>query len=132
MADTPLDDEITRLAKDKTFATVVTLMPDGSPQAQVTWIDTDGTHLLVNTEQDRQRTRNARRDPRVSVSLSDPANPYRTAEVRGRVVDIVEGPEARAHIDEVSERYTGGPYLNPIGSPRVILRIAADRQLVRG
>lgn len=128
----PLHPHVVELAQGKTYATVVSLMPDGSPQAQITWIDTDGTHLLVNTERDRQRTRNVRRDPRVSVSLVAPDNPYDTAEVRGRVVEVVEGDEARAHIDEVAQRYTGGPYQNPIGSPRVILKIAADRQIVSG
>jgi PPOX class probable F420-dependent enzyme len=132
MAEEPLDPHVVELAQGKTFATVVTLMPDGRPQAQVTWIDTDGTHLLVNTERDRQRTRNVRRDPRVTVSLVAPGNPYDTAEVRGRVVEVVEDEAARAHIDELSQRYTGGPYQNPIGSPRVILKIAAEKQIIRG
>jgi hypothetical protein len=46
----PLDEETARLAKGKNLATVVTLMPNGQPQAQLTWIDADGEHLLVNTE----------------------------------------------------------------------------------
>jgi PPOX class probable F420-dependent enzyme len=127
-----LHEDVVRLARDKTFATVVTLMADGSPQAGVVWIDTDGTHLLVNTERDRQRTRNVRRDPRVSVVLPDPANAYHVAEVRGRVVDVVEGQRARDHIDELAGKYTGSAsYANPITSPRVILVIAADHQVVR-
>lgn len=127
MTDDALPAEVQRLAKDKTYATVVTLFPDGTPQAQLTWVDTDGTHLLVNTSQGRQRTRNVRRDPRVSVLLVDPQNPFQTAEIRGHVAEIVEGDEPRAHIDELSERYTGGPYANPIESPRVILKIVPDK-----
>ena len=50
-----LDDDTIRLAKGKNLATVVTLMPDGQPQAPLTWIDTDGEHLLVNTEDVGQR-----------------------------------------------------------------------------
>ena len=54
----PLDEDVVRLAKGKNLATVVTLMPDGQPQALLTWIDTDGEHVLVNTEpQDRKSTR---------------------------------------------------------------------------
>ena len=52
-----LDEDVTRLAKGKNLATVVTLMPNGQPQAQLTWVDTDGEHVLINTEPQRQRSR---------------------------------------------------------------------------
>ncbi len=56
----------------------------------------------------------------------------RYAEVRGRVVETVRGPEARAHIDALSQKYRGRDY-DPsiIKSERVILRIAPDVQHVR-
>jgi len=44
---------------------------------------------------------------------------------------MVTGDEARAHIDELAQKYTGQDYANPIQSERVILRIAPDRQLAR-
>jgi hypothetical protein len=34
-------------------------MPSGQPQAQLTWIDADDEHVLVNTEPQRQRRRAA-------------------------------------------------------------------------
>ncbi|MGE5760613.1 MAG: PPOX class F420-dependent oxidoreductase [Gemmatimonadota bacterium] len=119
-----------RLATSDNIAVTVTLMPDGQPQALPTWIDTDGDHLLVNTEPQRQKAKNVRRDPRVTVLIVDKANPFDFVEVRGRVVDTVGGEEARRHIDQLSQRYTGGPYGMPIGEQgRVILKIAPDRQL---
>jgi hypothetical protein len=54
-----LDDDTVRLAKGKNLAIVVTLMPDRQPQALLTWIDTDGEHLLVNTEPVRSGRRGA-------------------------------------------------------------------------
>ena len=42
----PLDEDVTRLARGKNLATVVTLMPSGQPQAQLTWIDADDEHVL--------------------------------------------------------------------------------------
>lgn len=63
----PLDADTVRLAKGKNLATVVTLMPSGQPQALPTWVDTDGEHILVNTEPQRQRARNVRRDPRIRL-----------------------------------------------------------------
>lgn len=122
-----LPNTVVRLAKGPSLATVVTLMPDGQPQAQLTWIDTDGDHLLVNTEPQRQRCVNLRRDPRVTILLVGD-NPWDWAEIRGRLVGAIEGQAARNHIDELSERYLGTEYQNPIGPHgRVILQIAAEK-----
>jgi PPOX class probable F420-dependent enzyme len=124
----PLDADVVRLAKGPNLATVVTLMPDGQPQALLTWIDTDGEHLLVNTEPQRQRAKNVARDPRITVLIHVGDNPWDWAEVRGRVVGTIDGEAARANIDELSQRYVGTPYQNPIGPHgRVILQIAADK-----
>ena len=115
------------LASGPNLATVVTLMPDGTPQAQLTWIDTDGEHLLVNTEPQRQRSKNVARDPRITVLVHGPT-PWEWAEVRGRVVDTIGEPRAREHIDELSQRYLGQDYANPLGPQgRVILVVAADK-----
>jgi PPOX class probable F420-dependent enzyme len=123
-----LDGDTIRLAKGKNLATVVTLMPDGQPQALLTWIDTDGEHLLVNTEPTRQRARNVARDPRITVLIHSGDNPWDWSEVRGRVVDTVDGQPARDHIDELSHKYMGTEYRNPIGPRgRIILKIAPDK-----
>jgi len=124
----PLDQDVVRLAKAKTFSTVVTLMPDGQPQALLTWIDTDGEHLLVNTEPQRQKARNIRRDPRVTVLLHSADDPWDWAEVRGRVVQTTVGAPAREHIDVLSRKYVGRDYANPIGPDgRVIYAIQAEK-----
>jgi PPOX class probable F420-dependent enzyme len=124
----PLDADAYRLAKGKNLATVVTLMPNGQPQALLTWVDSDGEHVLVNTEPQRQRVRNIRRDPRITVLIHSSDDPWDWAEVRGRVVETLNGEEARRHIDELSRKYVGTDYRNPIGPQgRVILKIAADK-----
>ena len=123
----PLDEDVVRLAKGRNLATVVTLMPDGQPQALLTWIDTDGEHVLVNTEPQRQKARNVARDPRITVLILGDDN-YDWAEVRGHVVETIGGEPARQHIDELSQRYNGHEYTNPIGPQgRVILKVAADK-----
>jgi PPOX class probable F420-dependent enzyme len=124
----PLDDDTVRLAQGANLATVVTLMPDGQPQALLTWVDTDGEHLLVNTEPQRQRARNIRRDPRITVLIHSDSDPWDWSEVRGRVVETVGGAPAREHIDKLSRKYVGSDYRNPIGPQgRVILKIAPDK-----
>jgi len=124
----PLDEDTVRLAQGKNLATVVTLMPNGQPQALLTWVDSDGEYVLVNTEPQRQRARNIRRDPRITVLIHSDADPWDWSEVRGRVVETVDGSEAREHIDKLSRKYVGSDYRNPIGPQgRVILKIAADK-----
>ena len=123
-----LDEDTVRLAKGKNLATVVTLMPDGQPQALLTWVDTDGEHVLVNTEPQRQRAKNVERDPRITVLIHSAENPWDWSEVRGHVAGTTTGEEARRHIDELSRKYVGTEYRNPIGPQgRVILRIAPDK-----
>ena len=123
----PLDEDVIRLAKGKNLATVVTLMPDGQPQALFTWIDTDGEYVLVNTEPQRQKARNIARDPRITILIHGD-HAYDWAEVRGHVVETVGGEQARQHINELSQKYNGTEYRNPIGPQgRLILKIAADK-----
>lgn len=115
------------LLSDRNFAALTTLTPKGRLSTQMMWVDADDTHILINTEVERQKFSNIRHDPRVAVMVFDHANPYRYSEIRGRVVGTVTGTEAREHIDKLSQKYTGGPYSNPIGSDRVILQIEPER-----
>jgi PPOX class probable F420-dependent enzyme len=112
----------------KAFASLTTLMPDGSPQVTPVWVDYDGKHVVVNTAKDRVKDRNMRRDPRVSLAIIDPDNPYRYLEVRGRVADITENG-ADAHIDKMAKKYLGAdkyPYRQP-GEVRVLYKIAPEK-----
>lgn len=127
-----LEDKIRQLATAKNYAVLSTLMPDGQPQSQVVWVDADDEHLIVNTVVTHQKFKNVERDPRATVTIIDAANPYRYAEVRGRVVEVIRGDEARAHIDALSQRYLGHPYDREITAERVILKIAPIRQRTPG
>lgn len=127
-----LDDTIRQLAtQGKNIAAVTTLMPDGTPQTTPLWVDADDEHILLNTEVHRQKFKNVSRDPRVTVTIWDAENSFLYGEVRGQVVETVTGPEARSHIDQLSQKYVGHDYANPIQSERVILKIAPKRQLAR-
>ncbi|MGQ9887958.1 MAG: PPOX class F420-dependent oxidoreductase [Aggregatilineales bacterium] len=86
--------------------TLVTVMPDGQPQATPVWIKYDGTHLLVNTARGRQKDRNMTRNSKVTVLSIDPDNPYRYVEVRG-VVDEIAEEGALELINELARKYRG-------------------------
>lgn len=107
---------------------LATTMTDGSPQLTQVWVDTDGTHVLINTVAGFQKLRNVARDPRVAVTVADPAEPTAYLQIRGEVVGTTtEG--AREHIDHLSRKYTGHEYRPYSGGPqeRVIVRIAPLR-----
>lgn len=118
---------VQKLLTEPNFGHVATVMPDGSPQVTPVWLDTDGTHVLVNTADGRQKTRNLQRNARVAISVTDRDNPYTYATVRGRVVDMThEG--ADEHIDKLAKKYLGQdryPYRRP-DEQRVIVKILPE------
>ena len=126
-----LDETAKSLAKGKNFAAFTTLLPGGQPMTHIMWVDADDEYVLINTEVHRRKFLNVEADPRVTVTVIDSTNSYHYAELRGRVVGMVKGPEARAHIDFLSQKYNGQLYpAENIVSERVILQIAPERQRV--
>lgn len=115
------------LFNKKAFGSLGTLMPDGSPQVTPVWVDHEGDVVLVNTAKGRQKDKNVQRDPRVTVTLIDPDNPYRYLEIRGRVVEATD-KGAKDHIDKMAKKYLGVekyPYAQP-GEQRLLLRIQPE------
>lgn len=102
----PIPDDKRDLLDGPVVVTLVTLLPDGQPQATPVWCSYDGTHILVNSAKGRRKDRNMRTDPRVTIMALDPANPYRYLEVRGVVVEITEDG-ALEHINALSKQYFG-------------------------
>ncbi|MHA6763749.1 PPOX class F420-dependent oxidoreductase [Streptacidiphilus sp. PAMC 29251] len=123
-----LTDDLLALLTQPSTCYLATSMADGSPQLTQTWVDTDGKHVLINSVQGHLKVRNIARDPRVAVTVSDPANPSRYFQVRGRVLDVTTDG-AVEHIEKLSQRYLGGPYpwFGGRDQTRVLLVIEADR-----
>ncbi len=122
-----LSPSLVDLLKGPNFAHLATLNRDGSPQVTPVWVDTDGTHVLVNTSFGRLKERNARRDPRVMLSVLRHDNPYARAFIKGRVLELRE-EGAGAHIDALARRYIGAErYALPLGERRVVMVIEPER-----
>lgn len=122
-----IPDKYRDLFTKRAFMHVATLMPDGTPQVTPVWCDLQNGLIVFNTAKGRQKDRNLRRDPRVSLAISDPDNPYRYLQVRGRVVEIDE-KNADAHIDAMAKKYLGKdkyPYRQP-GEVRVLYKIQPE------
>lgn len=127
-----LDPKIRSLATGANFGTICFRTLDGQIGSHVMWVDATDDHVLVNTEIHRAKYAAIQADPVVTVTIWDVADPYRYAEVRGRVTGEVRGVEAREHIDACSRRYMGKDYANEIQSERVILQITPERQRSMG
>jgi PPOX class probable F420-dependent enzyme len=91
------------------YPVLVTLMPDGQPQAQVVWADLEGDLILINTEASRQKARNMQRNPRVTLVWVDPKDAHRFIEIRG-VVESLSYEDGVETINRLSHKYDGRDY----------------------
>jgi PPOX class probable F420-dependent enzyme len=122
-----LSDGVRRLFDGKNFAVVSTLEPDGRPHSTVVWTQRQGNDIVFALPKNRRKTANLIRDPRVTVVIFDAANPYTSAQVQG-TAQIEDDPSGRL-VEELSRKYTGGPYPGFAGpNPQwVTARISADK-----
>jgi PPOX class probable F420-dependent enzyme len=112
------------LQQKKAFASLATLMPDGSPQVTPVWFDYKDGVIRVNTAKGRVKARNMKEGASVALSIMDPDNAYRYIQVRGKVRRITENG-ADAHIDSLAKKYLGQdkyPWRRP-GETRVTYEI---------
>jgi PPOX class probable F420-dependent enzyme len=107
----------------KAFASLATLMPDGTPQVTPVWFGYEKGKLTVNTALGRTKAKNMKQGASVSLAILDPDNPYRYVQVRGRVAGVTTDG-ADQHIDRLSHKYMGRdyPFRQP-GDQRVIVEI---------
>lgn len=105
-----LSEEVRALFEGPNFGHLATVMPDGSPHTVPVWVGVEDGRIAFFTQPASQKARNLARDPRCAISITDFENPYRSAHVRGRVLETLEGDAALDVIDRISVRYTGEPF----------------------
>ena len=111
------------------LAYVATIGPRGEPRVSPLLFDWDGTHLLLGMNKASQKYRNLLRDPRIALALVDPANPYRSLEIRGKVARIDEDLDARfanALIQKYLNRERNADEIQP-GEERVVIVVEPER-----
>jgi PPOX class probable F420-dependent enzyme len=117
------------LIEQPNHASLATTLPNGTPQVTIVWFNTDEEgYVYVNTAVGRLKDKAIRQNPYVALAVLDPNNPYRYIQLRGPVVEVIEGQEARAHIDALSARYTGNPVYSfgPPDEQRVKFKVAPE------
>jgi PPOX class probable F420-dependent enzyme len=119
-----LTPEQRRIIEEPNLGHFVTLMKDGSPQSTPLWVDYEDGYVLINTAEGRQKPRNIRRDPRVTLSVVDRNTLTKYVEIRGRVVDLIHDG-AYDHLTKLAHKYAGPNARNPAPPEevRVIVKI---------
>lgn len=114
------------------LAHLVTLNADGSPQLSVVWVGLDGDDIVSGHLDDRLKLRNARRDPRVALSMqTGVVNEFGLGEylvVRG-TARVTEGGAAEL-LQRLAHAYLGPDVTFPPGGPHppgYILRITPNK-----
>jgi PPOX class probable F420-dependent enzyme len=121
-----LSEQAIRLIDGRNYAVLATVNADGSPQTSVMWIGRDGDDVLFSTVEGRLKHRNMVRDPRVSVTVIDSADPESYVELRGRASMT---PDTGRRFDTgLSWKYDGrDPGEDRPGAVRVIVRVEVVR-----
>jgi PPOX class probable F420-dependent enzyme len=118
--------ETLRLLDDKNYAVLATVNADGSPQTSAMWVGRDGDDVLMSTVEGRVKHRNMLRDPRVSVTILDSADPENYVELRGRV--SMTPDIGRLFDTSLSWKYNGrDPDPDRPGAVRVIVRMTVEK-----
>jgi PPOX class probable F420-dependent enzyme len=114
------------LIDGRNYAVLATVNADGSPQTSVMWVGRDGDDLLFSTVEGRRKHRNMVRDPRVSVTVIDSANPENYVELRG-TASLAPDPGRRLDTS-LSWKYDGqDPGEDRPGAVRVVVRVEVHK-----
>src|SRR6188508_2701767 len=123
-----LSDKARKLFEAPNLLFVATVNQDGSPQVTPVWTHTQDGYLTFNTAKGRAKERNMRREPRIGLSIASRDDPMEKVDLAGRVVEMIEGEEAEAQIDDLSEKYIGErPYPWRRGEERIKVLIEPVR-----
>ncbi|MEU3507750.1 PPOX class F420-dependent oxidoreductase [Streptomyces longwoodensis] len=120
------DDSVRALLDGKNFASVATLGAHGAPHNSVVWFAREGDTVVFSSLENRQKVRNLRGDPRVSLTVFDLANPYTSVEIRGTAEILPDDDKRLPH--ELSHKYLGiDPPAEKDDEVRVIVRITPSK-----
>ena len=109
---------------------LTTVRADGAPQSRPVWTIVHEDHVVFFTQPGSPKARDVARDPRVALSVADRSNSYRSAWLRGRVTRVLEGDEALAVIDRISDAYIGTPFPMRSGNVYVVEPVAQGSALL--
>jgi PPOX class probable F420-dependent enzyme len=119
--------ELLPLMESTAVAFVSTIGPRGEPQTTPLWFLWRDDRVWISLVEGRQKLRNLRRDPRISVVVVDPADPTRYVELRGRVDALAPDPALDVE-RRVAEKYRGRHVdVEPPGTQRFATSVIVEK-----
>lgn len=92
----------------KCIAYLACRLPGGSLLVNPVWCALVDGRVVINSAEGRLKDKAMRGDGRVTLCVTDPDNPFRYLEIRGKVEEITT-KDADQTIDRMAERYLGVP-----------------------
>lgn len=86
------------------FAQLGTIRPDGYVQVNPMWFEYDGQNIRFTHTNTRAKFRNLQANPTMTLAITDPENPLRYIELRGRLTDVIDDPTGSFY-QELGRRY---------------------------
>jgi PPOX class probable F420-dependent enzyme len=119
--------EFQDLLSSTAVAFVGTIGKRGEPQVTPLWFHWDGERVRISLVEGRQKLRNLRRDPRISLTIVNPAQPTHYLELRGRIADLTVDPDLALE-KTIARKYTGDwTDVEPPGTPRYATSVIVQR-----
>ena len=94
------------LISNSSIAILSTVSPNKFPHSTVVWFDFDGMYFKINTMKGFQKEKNVKHIPLVNLFIYNPIDPYRSIEIRGKVIEMTE-ENAIEHLNNLCLLYTG-------------------------
>lgn len=108
------------------FGFLGTIRPDDTVQVNPMWFEFDGEHIRFTHTTKRQKYRNLKHNPTMSLAVVQGEDFYRYLEVRGRLVDILPDPEGEFYV-RLGQRYGEADTQPPADrADRVILVMSVE------
>ena len=102
------------LAENPFVGILTDLREDGSPHSTVVWVDVEDGKVSFNTARGRAKPSHLEHDPRASLLVIDPNDPFKWVSISGRAELTEEGADKQ--IDKLAKKYLGKdeyPWRNP-------------------
>ena len=122
-----LDQQQEQFLEQPFVGVATTLRDDGSPHNTVVWVDVDNGTVSFNTAVGRAKERHLRKNPRVALTIGDPADPYKWVSLSGQAELTTDGADPQ--IDKLAKKYLGKdeyPWRSP-SEQRIKVRITAEK-----
>jgi PPOX class probable F420-dependent enzyme len=122
-----IPDDLRDLVDRPLYASLGTVRPDNTVQVNPMWFDFDGEHLKFTHTTYRAKFRNLQRNPSMSLLITDPDEPNRYVELRGRLAKYEPDPTGQFYV-HLGQRY-GNPDQQPPpdAADRVVLYMSVDK-----